>query len=240
MNFEPQIFFIGLINFFSILLPGAALAFLLRNKIEVWVQGTDCNIHDNAEQWVLFFLVSYLLGHFLFLLGSILDDNVYEPIRSSTEGQTIYRLSKGKKIYPNLLRWFARQYFKKNSDTAVDAVFRIKNSSLQSIKAQDAVNAFQWCKAKLALEHPYALAIANRFDADSKFFRSFSPVLIGILMWKFYELQRVLAVIVLVLLYLAFSRYVDQRFKAMQQAYWFILIEQAKLPVEQNNIKIIK
>jgi len=32
MNFEPQKFFIGLMDFFSILLPGALLTFLLMNQ----------------------------------------------------------------------------------------------------------------------------------------------------------------------------------------------------------------
>jgi hypothetical protein len=37
MNFEPQKFFIGLIDFFSILLPGAVLTYL-------------------TKEWVIFFL----------------------------------------------------------------------------------------------------------------------------------------------------------------------------------------
>jgi hypothetical protein len=32
MNFEPQKFFIGLMDFFSILLPGALLTYLLRGE----------------------------------------------------------------------------------------------------------------------------------------------------------------------------------------------------------------
>jgi hypothetical protein len=33
MNFEPQQFFIGLMDFFSILLPGALLAWLLMGEV---------------------------------------------------------------------------------------------------------------------------------------------------------------------------------------------------------------
>lgn len=34
MNFDPQKFFIGLMDFFSILLPGALLIFLLRSEMK--------------------------------------------------------------------------------------------------------------------------------------------------------------------------------------------------------------
>jgi len=37
MNFEPQKFFIGQIDFFSILLPGALLTYLLKDDMELWL-----------------------------------------------------------------------------------------------------------------------------------------------------------------------------------------------------------
>jgi hypothetical protein len=39
MNFEPQIFFIGLMDFFSILLPGALLTWLLMGVVGPVVLG---------------------------------------------------------------------------------------------------------------------------------------------------------------------------------------------------------
>jgi hypothetical protein len=39
MDFEPQKFFIGVIDFFSILLPGAALTFLFKDHVGSQVLG---------------------------------------------------------------------------------------------------------------------------------------------------------------------------------------------------------
>jgi hypothetical protein len=44
MNFDPQKFFIGLMDFFSILLPGARLISLLRGEMKDLEQFNLCNL----------------------------------------------------------------------------------------------------------------------------------------------------------------------------------------------------
>ena len=43
------------------------------------------------------------------------------------------------------------------ADQAVSQAVRIKEHYLEPLNASAAINAFQWCKAKLTLEHPEAL-----------------------------------------------------------------------------------
>ena len=79
MNLEPQKFFIGLVDFFSILMPGAMLAYLGKDWVAVKFGMKQGFPLDGAEAGVVFLFASYLLGHFAFLLSSTLDDFVYDP-----------------------------------------------------------------------------------------------------------------------------------------------------------------
>lgn len=226
MEFEPQKFFIGLVDFFSILLPGAVLTYLLRDQAALVALGKSSAELHGAEAWVVFLFSSYLLGHFLFLVGSLLDDLAYNPLRRST-----------KRHPPAIVRWIAAICFKKDPDTALDKVAPLKESYLARIQAPGTINAFQWSKARLAITHPEALAAVNRLEADSKFFRSLVPILIGWLAVEAYQGKGWLSLGLLAMLALAFWRYAEQRFKSTQQAYWTILTleaDQQAGPVEAS------
>ncbi|CDM57512.1 MULTISPECIES: NUDIX domain-containing protein [Rhizobium] len=225
MNFEPQKFFIGLVDFFSIILPGMFVAYL----------GGELVPHDstlfpdtNEVGWGVFLFVSYFLGHFIFLIGALLDEWIYDPMRAWTDlGQT-KRLSKGKGLSPELLRRLAPSYllFGPNPDRAVTKAERLKTAGLQQLSAENTINAFQWCKARLALESPEGLAQVQRFEADAKFFRSFVVALaiFGVI-YAFRE-DWLRVVIAAVLGGLALYRYVEQRFKTTQQAYWLVITKE--------------
>lgn len=73
MNFNPLKFFIGVMEFFSILLPGALLTWLLMGKVGPAVLGDRFAKLAGAQAWTAFLLASYLFGHQIFLLGTWLD-----------------------------------------------------------------------------------------------------------------------------------------------------------------------
>jgi hypothetical protein len=75
MNFDPKKFFIGLMDFFSILLPGALLTYLLTGKVGPAVLEVRYSNLASARAWVAFLFASYLSGHLIFLLGSWLDES---------------------------------------------------------------------------------------------------------------------------------------------------------------------
>ncbi len=222
MNFEPQKFFIGLIDFFSIILPGALLTYLLKDDMGPRLLGDGYLKLADAEGWMVFLFSSYLLGHFIFLLGSWVDE-LYDAIRKATYEGQIKQLAKGEKLSSVLAGWLAMRFFKKDVDQAVRQAVRIKEYYLDPLKASSAINAFQWCKAKLTIEHPEAMATVQRFEADSKFFRSLLIVLCVLIPWGLAKNRPAIAFVSVPLLALAFWRYVDQRVKATNQAYWYII-----------------
>ncbi len=222
MDLSPKDFFVGIIDFFSVLLPGAVLTYFLRDKVADQILPTHLSQLSPTESWLIFAVSSYLLGHFVFLLGSWLDE-FYDVARRLTLNQRIRRLVRTDTLmgkFPRTLLWLV---FKQEQDIAVDRVARIKEIYLKPLAGKKAVNTFQWAKARLTLEKPEALAVVQRFEADSKFFRSLVAVLILLPLlggwnrgWKFLTLD-------VALIPLALWRFMEQRYKATNQAYWFIL-----------------
>ena len=87
MSFEPQIFFIGLMDFFSILPPGALLACLLMGEVGPVVLGDRYVQLVGAQAWAAFLFASHLFGHLVFLLGSWVDDFYDWPRRHTLIAQ---------------------------------------------------------------------------------------------------------------------------------------------------------
>ena len=77
---KPSDFFVGVVDFFAVLLPGAALVYLFRpfltDDVPIdWLPSTS------TQSWVLFLVLAYIVGHLLHALGSqLLDDYVYGKI----------------------------------------------------------------------------------------------------------------------------------------------------------------
>lgn len=239
MSFEPQKFFIGLVDFFSVWLPGAILVFLLKDVFVAFLLGD--RPPAGAEGWVLFAFGAYLAGHFVFLVGAKLDW-LYDRLRGAHDKDQIARLARGKQRSWAITRWLGPRLVERAR--ALPAVLRIKAARLGPDGADGpAINAFQWCKARLALAHGEALAAVERLEADSKFFRSLCVVLAALLLWQLVGLVVPMfgqsmsglplppvaepgwgnVLLALVLLVLAFWRYVERRSKAIGQAYWFAI-----------------
>jgi hypothetical protein len=63
MNLDPQKFFIGLMDFFSILLPGALLTYLMMGDFAPIILGKRYGQIQSTEAWAVFLAASYLFGH---------------------------------------------------------------------------------------------------------------------------------------------------------------------------------
>ena len=131
----------------------------------------------------VFLVVSYLLGHLIFLLGSWLDE-IYDWARRNTRNSQIILLARR----GHLMSWPGRVViwllFGQERNLALDAARRIKEKQL-GLSASQAINTFQWCKAWLTENKPKSMAVVQRFEADSKFFRCFIIVLISLAgMWS--------------------------------------------------------
>jgi 8-oxo-dGTP pyrophosphatase MutT (NUDIX family) len=233
MNFEPQKFFIGLVDFFTIVMPGAMLTYVIKDWGAANLFGLNFGVAlDRAETVIVFLFFSYLLGHFVFLISAILDEWIYDPLRAWTDwGQITKRLVKRDPLSAHWKRKFAtsNSMFGKNADNAVIQAQRIKARALSSLEAEDAINAFQWCKARLLLMNdPQAFVAVQRFEADSKFFRSFFVVLAALTLVYAYRGEQPATALCLIGMLLALWRYIDQRFKSTQQAYWLVISDEAE------------
>ena len=223
MDFEPQKFFVGLMDFFSILMPGALLTFLLKTHTTVMTwPPLQSQPLDGPKGWIAFLVASYLLGHFAFLLGSWLDE-FYDWLRRRTLDKQITQvLQRGRNF-----RWWVRGLvwltFKRDHNRAVERAGKIKERSLIRLHAKDSLNTFQWCKAFLTIESPESLGVVQRFEADSKFFRCFVVVLLVMIGLSWPARDWKLALAGALLLLLAIVRYMDQRLKATNQAYWSVI-----------------
>ena len=259
MGFEPQKFFIGMLDFFSILLPGMIVTYVLRGDAGTRVLGDAYPELEGGESVAFFLVLSYLLGHFVFLLGAaLLDRYAYDPLRNATPGgqkrrkREIEEEQEKKKSgeatdedETRCIPWLKEREKKPAwkwvicvsrlvvgkavmDDRALERAIVLKNEQLGDAEAS--INAFQWCKARLLFDKPDALAKVERFEADSKFFRSL-VVLFAVLALAFLGFQEWrLSLLAFFLLVMAFWRYVDQRLKSTTHAYWFLLTLEADRP----------
>jgi 8-oxo-dGTP pyrophosphatase MutT (NUDIX family) len=230
MDFEPQKFFIGVIDLFSVLLPGALLTFLLMDSAGPFFLGASFNRLAGTAGWLAFLFSSYLLGHFIFLIGAaFLDDRVYRPIRDATTTKEIRRLAKGGTLSGPIARFIAKNTIKKATDDALDRAIKIKKHYVDPVSPDDAINTFQWCKARLMLE-PFseAMALVERHEADSKFFRSFTVVIVVLMFLSLVVGKVLVALVSIVFLGFALWRYIDQRLKSVDAAYWYVISLEAK------------
>lgn len=231
MSFEPQKFFIGLVDFFSVLLPGVLFTYLLRDEIASHVLNHPHWELATTEDALVFLFASYLLGHFVFLLGSwLLDGYCYDPLRKATYGEQVKNLAEGGKLSNAWLRRLSQFLFNPETDVTLRKAARIKEHYLEPLGASATVNAFQWAKARLTSECPEALATVQRFEADAKFFRSLVIVLLALLPWSLWYHKTAVSIAIGPLLVLALWRYIDQRRKSTSQAYWYVIAREAVSP----------
>jgi 8-oxo-dGTP pyrophosphatase MutT (NUDIX family) len=251
MAVEPKNFFIGVVDFFSVLLPGALLTWIIQEPQKEFFDRFYSGL-SGIPKWVAFLFIAYVLGHLIFVIGALLDDFIYEPIRNSTPEREIDRLADSVGPPSALDRFLApvrrylapvRRYLaparrilaallvKKDSDNALDQAIVIKEYYVNKLGLHPGINAFQWCKARLALEkQSEALATVLRFEADSKFFRSFAIVIFVFFIWKLSSREIALAIGSLLFLLLALWRYFEQRLKATNQSYWYVITMEAASP----------
>jgi hypothetical protein len=103
MDLEPQKFFIGLMDFFSILLPGALLTYLLMGEVGSVLLG-DCYAKlAGTEAWAASLFASYLFDHLVFLLGSWLEEFYDWARRYTLNTQVALPTRRGR-----LLLWLVR------------------------------------------------------------------------------------------------------------------------------------
>lgn len=190
---KPSEFFVGVLDFFAILLPGAIATAILAPRIGHLILGPlVATPTSDAGRWAVFVTSSYFLGHLIFLVGSYLD-GLYDVAR--------------RKLNPY------------DDGTPYECATRIHDGLLTEESERKALNTFQWTRSVLLAKAPTAAEDVHRLEADSKFFRSLL-VVCGLSAIAFLSRAQVVeGIVALVLVPLCFARYYERRLKSTTQAY---------------------
>ncbi|MDP2883769.1 MAG: hypothetical protein Q8P51_01950 [Ignavibacteria bacterium] len=193
---KPSEFYVGVLDFFAILLPGAIATAILAPRIAHLVVGPLVAAPTSeAGNWAAFLTCSYFLGHLIFLVGSYVD------------------------LLYNVFRERLNPY---GNESAYQCASRIRDSMMDEPERK-ALNTFQWSRSVLIAKCPAAAEDVHRLEADSKFFRSLL-VVCTLSFVVFLSGGRTLeGIVALALVPPCFARYYERRLKSTTQAYIHIV-----------------
>lgn len=191
---KPSDYFVGMIDFFSVFLPGGMFTFVAYSKYKPFF--LDVVPLEGSQVWLGFLFFSYLLGHIIYMIGSNLDQ-LYEKRRKIL------------KPYVNELAFLR----------ATD----IKHQSLSGNES-NSVNTFQWSTSVLTTLYPEAMNEINRLVADQKFFRSLVVAIPLISLVLIFNSDYLQAVVFCSLIIPCYMRYYDRRTKSTTRAYQYIIM----------------
>lgn len=162
---KPSDFYIGVVEFFGVLLPGAAITYLLQpflveNIPTFWLPTSS------TKGWVMFIVLAYIAGHLLHGLGSeLLDKYVYDKFYIRYCKKDHYKVSatiknEAKKNELDLEKEVEA------SKTLLALIYLNETANSQG------TNYYDWCLSDVRVHVPAGASEVDRIQADSKFFRS--------------------------------------------------------------------
>lgn len=224
-------FYIGVLDFFAVLLPGVIAAVLLAVALNKFPEKPE------VFHWAVIFVIGYILGHLLFAIGGLLLDPVlYDPLfkpDSELEKCPAIQISP-----PGLITAYRHQncqifvYAKRLIEQSPTYMKGRTQSLLKTgateppyklAKGPEGIH--KWARAWLSLHSPSSIAELERLEADSKLFRSLGimvPVII-VAGWSRIMHQShhpfIVVTVGLGILLLVLSRYCDLRQKSTRTCY---------------------
>ncbi len=186
---KPKDAFVGVIDLFAILLPGAVLTFVAQRVLSPLALMVDASVLspfklEHEAGWVAFFAASYLLGHLLFSASAKLD-TLYDKEREDHKpALTLLATQVRDRYLDRAKKWLGTKPTDPKRDRPAPRhwVWLVGLLALCKWKwtqkppkpneTQEAINVFKTAIAILEIEHPAALVAIRRLEADSKFFRS--------------------------------------------------------------------
>lgn len=194
---KPSEFYVGVLDFFAILLPGAIATAILYPRFGKLIVGPLIAAPaSDAGNWAAFLICSYFVGHIVFLVGSYID-----------------------RLY-NVIRERLNPY---DNESAFRCATRIRDSIVEEGERK-ALNTFQWARSVLISKCPAAAEDVHRLEADSKFFRSLLVVCALVAIIFLTGGRSVEGAVALGLVVPCFARYYERRLKSTTQAYIHVVV----------------
>lgn len=199
MSFKPADFFLGVMEFFAILMPGALLTFLLLSWRAPMVGDVLPRLPGTAGKWIAFLVVSYVLGHLLHHVGGVLDKAIYDEL------------------------YVKRHKRKRGKEKLLTRAEELKEQALGD-NNEMIENTFSWAAAYVRTRSGAAANELDRGGADSKFFRSLS--LVSLVALVLFALKSSLLATGVAFLLFAFSllRFCVLRWKNTQLTYQYFIM----------------
>ncbi len=190
IDMKPSDIFFGVTDFFSVLLPGCLLTWVAYQYDLYLTFGRTFSIPSSEiGQFAYFLLVSYTLGHVIFIISSKIDD------------------------------WFYDRYRKKYLNLSNDSCFENAKKLKISTVSDEIMNTYKYSQHFIGLKNPEMLAEIKKIEADSKFFRSLIIAFLIIAILLIFYKEWLQSLFFLVSSFLSFFPYAKLRFKATQKAY---------------------
>lgn len=208
MSYKPADFFIGVMELFAILMPGALLTFLWLDYGNKLLQNLLPSPPGQAILWIAFFVSSYVLGHLLHHVGGLLDKWIYD------------------KFYVN--RWKRR----KGEERLLTKTREMMKQTLQDDACM--TSAFSWAASFVRAHNEYAANELERGGADSKFFRSLALVSAVAAIRFFIESSPETGLVALVLLIFSLWRFCDRRWNNTQLTYEYFILLHGDIKTDRN------
>ena len=212
---KPSDFFIGVVDFFAVFLPGAVLVYILQPLVltgapKVWLPTTP------TQAWVMFSVLAYIAGHLLHALGSwLLDKYIYGKLYVPRFRSSHARAAKLAKD-PSALR--------KDTDAAETLLARV---CLTTEINSTGTNYYDWCLSDVRMRCPAGATEVDRLQADSKFFRSMVFVFLIAALVSLREAAVWVSVGAAALTGFALWRFCELRWTATKRVYeYYLLLEQ--------------
>jgi hypothetical protein len=150
MPYKASDFFVDVVAFFAVVLPGGLLAFLVLTRLQQFGELKSVpGFLTGVAGWLAFFAAAFLLGQALYAAGSWFLDHFYNRT---------YRLYKNK--------------IKGDPGEPVRAIIK------QQFPEPPRPTATPWARAYIGVRNAAAAAAIDELDADSKFFRSLTVALV--------------------------------------------------------------
>ncbi len=209
---KPSDFFIGLVDFFAVLLPGAVLIYLLQPLIvngmpKAWLPITS------TQGWVVFLVLAYITGHLLHALGSLLlDKYVYQKLYLRRFRSSHWKAAK---LTGDTLA------LKKDEDAAKTLLARV---CLTTKVNPTGTNYYDWCLSDVRVSSPAGAIEVDRLQADSKFFRSMVFVFFVAALVSFRKAPMWLPLGAAFLAVFAIWRFCELRWTATKRVYEYYLL----------------
>jgi hypothetical protein len=187
---KPADFLLGVLDFFAVLLPGALATWLFVQNIPAptLLDALSFGVESEAKPHPLvvataFLVASYMLGHFVFMLGAELD--------------------------PSYDRW-RRRTKPHAADTTYQAAEKLHHQLYGELSK---VTTLKWGKAYIQIKAPHARVEIDRLEADQKFFRGLVVISVPFAVHFLLRDAPLGSIASLVMGALSYRRYIQQRWK---------------------------